>query len=942
MTPIVRLTRVLLAGACLSVIGSAAAQDPAPAAEPVAETTNETTQTSSESEEVVVTATRRATKIQATPIAITAVGQKAIENAGVRETQSLTQVVPALAFPQSESSASVTARIRGVGTQGSNPGLESAVGIFIDGVYRSRNSVAFGDLGDIQRVEVLRGPQGTLFGRNTSAGLISVITREPDMTKFSANASATYESFDGYYMSAGVTGPLSDTTGIRLFGSYRQRDGYMRIFSGPLQSERDGNAKESWNLRGQFLWQPSDDMSLRIIVDGGHRDDECCYAAVMRPGGPSATGLTVAQALQLAVGYPVTATYNSVEDQIGYANRTHPQIVDEYGMSAEFNAELGFGTLTSITAYRDWKLSGGADSDYTAADILWADPDVGYQQFKTFTQEFRLAGSTDWVDWLVGAFYSNETLDRETSTLQGSDTEGWLSRYRLSPLSNTATRTTLGAVLGPTRRPTAPAYTGGNTHALGTGLNDRYKQTSDSIALFTHNVFSLTDSLKLTLGLRYTSEKKDVEATYRTNASAGCAYLESVYGYNPAGRFGTGPGIGTGDAAGAPGAALFCLPWVRTALDVLTATAPLQQSKEENEFSGIVTLGYEVNENLNIYGTYSRGYKAGGFNLDRYFSIDNGTFAGSSIVRCPDGSDGSPAQGPVPANPYTCATPNIIVAPDLSFAPEFVDAYEIGAKATLAGGALQLNLALYHQTFENYQLNTFNGISFVVTSVPKVIADGLELDMTWFTPLDGLTVTGGLAWTDTRYGENLGDLSTPGSFIFENPNLFYLPGQNLTSAPVWTVTGGATYETPVFGGAWTALAHMDLRYTSSQRTGSNLDPNKTQEGYYLINFRFGLESEDERFALEFWVRNALNERYFQITFDAPTQGPRRPLSTRTRPTSARSAPSSAKGGPWASRSRPASDLASTRFACGPERSGPFALRLRQLTATTRACISASV
>ena len=875
MTPCARLTKLLLAGACLSLT-SAAAQTPE-AEKPAGDTTVTSAQTTDGSEEITVTATRRATKIQETPIAITAVGQKAIENAGVRETQSLTQVVPALSFPQSESSGSVTARIRGVGTQGSNPGLESAVGIFIDGVYRSRNSVAFGDLGDIQRVEVLRGPQGTLFGRNTSAGLISVITREPDMEKFSANASATYESFDGYYLNANVTGPVSDNAAFRLFGSYRKRDGFMRIFSGPALTERDGNAKEGWNFRGQFLWKPSETTSIRLIADAGHKDDECCYAAVLRPGGPGRPGgLTVYQVIQTVLGYQGTANVNTIEDQIGFANREHPQIVDEYGFSGEVNSDLGFGQLTSITAYRYWKLAGGSDADYTSADILWTDPEIGYQNFKTFTQEFRLTGSTSWADWLVGAFYAHETLDRETSTLNGSNTEAFFSRYRISPLSSTATRSVLAGVLA--QRPLAPAYAGGNTHALGTGLHDEYHQTSDSIAIFTHNTFTLTEQLKLTLGLRYTSETKEIDATYRTNAPAGCAYLESVYGLNPAGlstqNVGATPAAPTAPAA----ASLYCVPWGRTALDVLTASAPLHQEKEENEFSGIATLAYTFNDNLNVYATYSRGYKAGGFNLDRYYTVDNGTFAGSSIVRCPDGSDGSPAQRDLlgnivtPANPYTCANPSVLVAPDLSFAPEFVDAYEIGAKATLAGGDLLLNVALYHQTFENYQLNTFTGISFVVTSVPKVIADGVELDMTWFTAVDGLSFTGGVAWTDTRYGENLGDYDTPGSFLYENLNLYNLPGTNLTSAPVWTVTGGATYEAPVFGGSWRALAHADLRYTSDQRTGSNLDPAKSQDGYYLINLRFGLETEDERIGIEFWVKNALNERYYQIAFDAPTQG----------------------------------------------------------------------
>ena len=874
MTITARLSHLFLAGACLSLMSAAAAQTPAPP--PAEETATEAAPEGSE--ELTVTATRRATKIQSTPIAITAVSEKAIENASVRETQSLTQVVPSLSFPQSESSGSVTARIRGVGTQGSNPGLESAVGIFIDGVYRSRNSNAFGDLGDIKRVEVLRGPQGTLFGRNTSAGLISVITKEPSLDETSGSATATYESFNGYYLTGGITAPLSeDVAGIRLFGSLRQRDGFMDILSGPGPSVRDGNKKEGWNLRGQLLWKPSESTSVRFIVDGAHKDDECCYAAVWRPGSfGRAGGQTVAGVIQTILGYPGTSTVDTVEEQIGFANRTHPQIVDEWGASAEVNSNFGWANFTSVTAYRDWKLAGGSDADYTAADLLWTDPDVGFQHFKTFTQEFRLDGSSGPVDWLVGVFYSNETLERETSTVNGADTEAFMSLYRLGA-SATATRATLATVQ--VQRPGSPTYlaTYGNvnTHALNTGLHDYYDQSAESIALFTHNTIKLTDQLKLTLGLRYTSETKDVDATYRTNVNTGCAYLESIYGLNPNGRSTIKVGA---NSPGATAASVYCLPWTRTALDVLTASAPLHQTKDENEFSGIATLAYEFDENFNAYLSFSRGYKAGGFNLDRYFSVDNGTFAGSSIVRCPDGSDGSPAQTDLlgnivtPARPYTCATPTAVVAPDLSFAPEFVDAFELGAKATLAGGKLQANLAIFHQKFTDYQLNTFTGISFVVTSVPEVLSTGAELDLNWYPDIEGLSINAGLAYANTRYGHDLGDYSTPGSFLYENPNLFYLPGSNLTSAPTWTLTGGVTYEFPIAGGAWRGLAHADARYVTDHRTGSNLDPAKTQVDYLLLNARIGISTEDELFAIELWGKNLLDERYAQIGFDAQLQG----------------------------------------------------------------------
>lgn len=847
MTPRVRLTRLLLAGACLSLLGTAHAQDAG--ADDAAESTAAVTGTSDGREEVTVTATRRATKIQSTPIAITAVGEKAIENAGVRDTQSLTQVVPALSFPQSENSASVTARVRGVGTQGSNPGLESAVGIFIDGVVRSRNSVAFGDLGDIQRVEVLRGPQGTLFGRNTSAGLISVITKPPSLTEVQASASASYESFDGHYLTFGLSAPLIENElGVRVFGSLRKRDGYMDINPG-VPGERDGNNKDSWALRGQVLAAAGESTTLRIIVDAAHKDEECCYAATIRgagPGGPLVGGIPVGptgpQMINNILTYTGKASTNTVHDQIGYADHDYSQLIDEWGLSAELNSDLGWANFTSVTAYRDWEYTYGQDADFSGLDIIYLDRDgTNFQRFKTFTQEFRFAGETAWVDWLVGGFYSHEVLTRANSVKVGHGYEPFFIPWR--------TGASVAALRGG-----YSAFTGGlflPTDSLaqpGSGNLDFYKQTSESFALFTHNVFHVTDKFDVTLGLRWTTETKDLTADYngyKTNPSrpTPCEALEAVYGYNSAAN----PAV-SGNATLAAFNRLACLPGGRGALVALTAGNAVHfQTRDETEFSGIVTLSYEVSDDINVYGTYSRGYKAGGFNLDRSYTVsatDN-----TSIVSGPVGSQ-------------------TIVGPDTSFPAEMVDAYEIGAKFTLAGGNLNLNVAAYYQDFENFQLNTFSGISFFVTSVPEVISKGVELDASWFTDIDGLSFNFGVAYADARYGDGA-DMA---AFAASQPALFYLPGNHLTSAPEWTLTAGFTYEFPVFGGSWMGLIHADTRYVSSQLTGSNLDPNKLQDGYALVNLRLGLATEDERFAIEFWARNLFDERYFQISFDAPLQG----------------------------------------------------------------------
>ncbi len=531
----------------------------------------------------------------------------------------------------------------------------------------------------------------------------------------------------------------------------------------------------------------------------------------------------------------------------------------------------------------------------------------------------------------MGAFYANEVLTRGAATRNGRDTEAFLSLYRVaaSPL---ALRGVLGNV--PLLRPGSPVYNAALPAVTpDSGINDRYRQESDSLALFTHNVINVTDAFSITLGLRYTNETKDYAATYRTIPSAGCAYLESVYGLNPNGNSTLNPGGGA-----APAASALCLPWTRTALDVLTASAPHLQSKTENEWSGIATLSYEFSDAFNAYFTYSRGYKAGGFNLDRAYSVDNGTFAGSSIVRCADGSDGSPAQlaGPtgspvvLAAAPYTCARPGTggvngtVIAPDTSFAPELVDAFELGAKGSFFDGDLNVNVALFYQKFTDFQLNTFTGISFVVTSVPEVIAKGVELDANW-RATDGLTFNFGAAYNESRYGDDLGSLTQRGSFLFENPNLLFLPGAQLTSAPRWTLTGSMTYEFPIMAGAYLGSFHVDGRWVSDQVTGSNLDPAKTQEAFALFNFRFSAcrprtkasrsSSGPGTCSTSATIRSRSTRRSRAML--------RRPWAwARTPPRSRRSARSWASPARWARRFASATD-ASRMASGGPGRPGRF-------------------
>ncbi|NOT40990.1 MAG: TonB-dependent receptor, partial [Alphaproteobacteria bacterium] len=492
--------------------------------------------------------------------------------------------------------------------------------------------------------------------------------------------------------------------------------------------------------------------------------------------------------------------------------------------------------LTSITSYREYDNEYGQDVDFSGADIIYL-PDDGtnFNKFETITHETRLNGETGWVNWLFGVYYSNEDIDRQQRVTFGTEAESFLSLHRAGP-SPLALRVGLG--LGAL----TPAFTGN------TGDTDHYLQNSESFAAFTHNVFHLTDDLDFIAGVRWTTETKEFQATYLTDPQNGCTAMEAAFGLDPSRQAAS---LGLPDL-NQRGIALACLPFARNALDVFTAAAPHLQERTEDEFSGIATLAYQFNSNLNTYASYSRGHKAGGFNLDRAFSDAQG-----SIV--------SPAT--FPAGPPPVQT---VRAPDTSFESELVDAYELGLKMASDDNTFQMNVAGFYQDFQNFQLNTFTGISFIVTSVPEVISQGVEVETFW-SPFRDFSTNLGVAYTDARYGDDLGSVTTPGSFLDRNRGLFALPGERLTHSPEWTVTGGFDYSFP-FIDTLTARLHMDGRWQSEMNTGSNLDPRKVQDAYAVFGAKIGFYSEDEWFGLEFFARNLFDESYINTAFDSPLQG----------------------------------------------------------------------
>ena len=375
-------------------------------------------------DDIIVTAQKREQNLQDVPIVVTSLSAETLQDAGVRDIKDLQILTPGLVVTSNSSEAATTARIRGVGTVGDNPGLESSVGVVIDGVYRSRNSVGFGDLGELERIEVLKGPQGTLFGKNTSAGVINILSAAPSFTP-EYNAELNFGNFGAMGVSGSVSGPISDNLAFRLYAGRRLRDGYYTVDTGDgPRPETDDNNQDFGSVRGQLLWLPNDTVSFRLIADYSARDEYCCTGVQIRTGStyPFIDGLSNGTGQR-----PPAAGFGLLPySRTAFANRSSDQEIEDKGVSLEAKFGLpslfGGATLTSITSARRWTSSLGQEADYTGADIAYRinDGDFGYD-VDNLTQELRLAGSTDRLDWLVGVFATRENIERGDSFYLGAD-----------------------------------------------------------------------------------------------------------------------------------------------------------------------------------------------------------------------------------------------------------------------------------------------------------------------------------------------------------------------------------------------------------------------------------------------------------------------------------------------------------------------------------------
>lgn len=817
--------------------------------------------------EIVVTATKRERTLQDVPVAVTVTTSETIERAQIRDIKDLTSVVPSLRVSQLQSSANTNFLIRGFGNGANNAGIEPSVGLFIDGVYRSRSAAMIGDFPDIQRIEVLRGPQSTLFGKNASAGVISIITREPQF-QFGGNVEATYGNFDAVTLKGVVTGPVSDTIAVSLAGGLNKRDGYVKdLAAGGRTNERD-----RWFVRGQALFD-NDALRIRLIGDYSKIDELCCAVVNVLPSGATA-----------AITHPLLGGMvndpSERFDDVVYNNFPSTNEIENYGFSGQIDYSFGPLKATSITSWRRLGAVTNQDSDFTSGDLLGRNfQDLGID---TFTQEFRLASELSGpFNFLLGAFYLNEDIDQTNELLLGDDFRTYADLLIRGQSGGAFTLAQIEQLMGATQG--NPGLYAGQFFLPGAGMREAYGLKNESYSLFGEVDFEVMDGLILTAGINYTKDKKK----YRTDTSSDELFSSLVLSDFVAPATGVLVSQQVGGILGVPGG--FASPaqiaafaqaqpaafaqisqGTAAAAGQLTSLTPLQflppflnvpnavegNKLSDDDFSYTLRLAYDVTNSINIYASYATGYKAGSINLSR-------------------------DSRPFPADRAAIEAAGLAL-PNLSYTsryagPENSTVLEAGIKADW--GLVAANVAVFQQEIEGFQSNIFTGTGFVLTNAGKQSTFGIEFEG-MARPIEQLTLNLSVTYLDPKFDSfkvsAFGDLS----------------GTTPAAVPPISATFGFTWDQPVGDGDDRIILRGDFHYEAAFQPVEGLpgflvrgpDGNFTPESvanalHMARTFQRDVNELNASLTyamgngleLSVWGRNILDDRYLVQVFDSPAQ-----------------------------------------------------------------------
>jgi iron complex outermembrane receptor protein len=789
-------------------------------------------QSSGEIEEVIVLATKREQTLQEVPVAVSVISAEIIEQSAINDIMGLQSAVPALRVSQLQSSGNTTFIIRGFGNGANNPGIEPSVGVFIDGVYRSRSAAALADLPNLERVEVLRGPQSTLFGKNASAGVINVVTAAPNMDEFGGSAALTLGNYNQVIVKGDVSGPISDTVGFSLAVNSNQRDGYFDN----LQTGSEINERDRWGVRGQLLFLPTDNVSLRLIADYDEIDEYCCGVANLLDG---PTGVAV----RLVGGDFIP------NDPFAYANYYDfdpTNKIENSGVSLQADIDFDNGMkLTSITAYREMSRLDNVDVDFTSARMVGVNS--GDTDIDTFTQELRLSQSMDSLDWMVGAYYFNEDVSYDNEIAYDVAFRPYadiLSGFGVTQLEQ--------AMQGLGLLPPGVSFFG-----TGQGTLDYSGQKDDTISLFGQADWHVTDRWTLTGGLNYTKVEKtafvnqtntDVFSSVSMVQVGFAAIFAQLTGLPP-----TPENIAANPGAAATALALSgvsCAPETGPFCNPLLGLQPLQflppfvdfpnavepGTSDDDKVTWTARVAFQATDNINVYASAGTGFKATSWNLSR---------------------DSRPFPADIPALIGAgLAVPNMAAGTRYA-GPEESTVYELGFKGQW--DRTQLNVAIFDQSIEGFQSNIFVGTGFVLANAGEQSTTGIEVDALWL-PIDSLRLTFSGTWLDPVYDSFVGAEGVDGPTD--------LSGTTPPGIHEFSMNTSATWYFDI--GSLQAFLRGEYVYQDEVPVIENVPPEVASREVSEFNASLGIGFSNGM-ELMLWGRNLTDDQYITTAFPGVAQ-----------------------------------------------------------------------
>ena len=720
---------------------------------------------------ITVTSQRVEQNIQDVPISIAAVSGDVLDTRQITDFSQLQFIVPGVNFNAGLNSRASANTIRGIGTSTFFDGIEASVGIVIDGVVIGREGAGISDFSDVERVEVLRGPQGTLFGKNASAGLISITTKGPT-EDFEADFGVSYGSFNDLRLNAGVSGPIvEDKLLFRLSGYQNRRDGFIdNVF--PDATQTDLNDRNEYGFRGKLEYRPTETLSLLFSADYQNRDT-ASGAFTTREASAGGPGFGL-----LGFGPPIVGQQLALFGITpGEENREIAAdgefIVDTeiYGFALEANWDIGDHTLTSLSAYRKWDFFTNNDADLIPLPFLAQNGSAVEQD--QFSQEFRLASPTgNRLDYQAGLYLFTQTIDRQ------GDQAGTVGLDLLGALPP-------GLILG-------------------TSLESEFEELN--YAVFGQASYELVPNLRVIGGLRLLYS--DLEATQTRGVTEGAV----------------GPFAGQ-----------------------TVTPEPLMDQVDDTAVVWRAGLQYEVNPDLNLFTTVTRGYKSAGIGFD--FSTGPATPGGTDLP---------------------------IVDPEIPLQ------FEAGFRSTLLDGRLVANITGFYTQVDDFQTQavepgdtgTFN---FIIVNAGELETYGIEGDFSYLAT-DALTLSGSFAWTDATFSDFPGgpcifmqpvgpnecvDADSNGTGDFQD-----LAGADLPNSPDFVFNGSARYEFPETFSV-EPFFQLGLQYRSETVTALDNDPRSIQDAYTLLDAQLGFTTLDGRWSVHAFGRNLTDQKFVEAIFDAP-------------------------------------------------------------------------